>query len=60
MFCKLSGLVTESDWNRWTPDQIRPYLDVAFDCFGALSAAHGIRLAGLHGGRRLRADDLRD
>jgi L-fuconolactonase len=33
--CKLSGLVTEADWNRWTPDQILPYLDVAFDCFGA-------------------------
>jgi len=31
---KLSGLVTEADWNRWTPGQIRPYLDVAFECFG--------------------------
>jgi L-fuconolactonase len=33
--CKLSGLVTESDWHRWTPDQLRPYLDIAFDAFGA-------------------------
>lgn len=32
---KLSGLVTEADWQAWTPDQIDPYLDVAFDCFGA-------------------------
>ena len=32
---KLSGLVTEAAWNAWTPKQIRPYLDVAFDCFGA-------------------------
>jgi L-fuconolactonase len=32
---KLSGLVTEADWRLWTPDQIRPYLDVALDCFGA-------------------------
>jgi L-fuconolactonase len=32
---KLSGLVTEADWARWTPEQIRPYLDIAFDCFGA-------------------------
>ena len=32
---KLSGLVTEADWRRWTPADIRPYLDVAFDCFGA-------------------------
>jgi L-fuconolactonase len=35
LWCKLSGLVTEADWRTWTPDQIHPYLDVAFDCFGA-------------------------
>ena len=34
VFAKLSGLITEADWNGWTPDQIRPYLDVAFDAFG--------------------------
>jgi L-fuconolactonase len=34
VFCKLSGLVTEADWTRWTADDIRPYLDVAFDSFG--------------------------
>ena len=33
--CKLSGLVTEASWRTWTSGQIRPYLDVAFDCFGA-------------------------
>jgi L-fuconolactonase len=32
---KLSGLVTEADWTSWTPAQLRPYLDVAFDAFGA-------------------------
>lgn len=35
VWCKLSGLVTEADWRSWTPGQIRPYLDVAFECFGA-------------------------
>ena len=35
VFCKLSGLVTEADWRSWTPDQTRPYLDAAFECFGA-------------------------
>ncbi len=35
VYCKLSGLVTEADWHTWRPEQIRPYLDVAFDCFGA-------------------------
>ena len=34
MFAKLSGLVTEANWSGWTPDEIRPYLDVAFDAFG--------------------------
>jgi L-fuconolactonase len=32
--CKLSGLVTEADWRSWNSDQIRPCLDVAFECFG--------------------------
>ncbi len=35
VYCKVSGLVTEADWQHWTRDQIRPYLDVALDCFGA-------------------------
>ena len=34
VYCKLSGLVTEADWMHWTTDDIRPYLDVAFECFG--------------------------
>jgi L-fuconolactonase len=32
--CKLSGLVTEADWQGWKPEQIVPYLDVAFEAFG--------------------------
>jgi L-fuconolactonase len=35
VWCKLSGLVTEADWEHWRPGDIRPYLDVALDCFGA-------------------------
>jgi L-fuconolactonase len=34
VMAKLSGLVTEADWRAWTPAQVRPYLDVAFDAFG--------------------------
>ena len=34
VFCKLSGMVTEADWQRWQPRQTTPYLDVAFECFG--------------------------
>ena len=34
VFCKLSGLVTEADWQHWEPEQIIPFLDVAFEAFG--------------------------
>jgi len=33
--CKISGLVTEADWTGWRPEHLRPYLDVAFEAFGA-------------------------
>ncbi|AGA79176.1 amidohydrolase family protein [Echinicola vietnamensis] len=32
--CKASGMVTEADWNRWTREDLRPYLDVVFEAFG--------------------------
>lgn len=35
VFCKLSGLVTEADWKSWKPEHMIPYLDVAFETFGA-------------------------
>jgi L-fuconolactonase len=35
VFCKVSGLITEADWGRWTEEDLRPYLDVVFDAFGA-------------------------
>lgn len=35
VYCKLSGLVTEADWQNWKPEQIVRYLDVAFGSFGA-------------------------
>ena len=31
---KLSGLVTEADWTKWTEGDFAPYLEVAFECFG--------------------------
>ncbi|MFT4075959.1 MAG: amidohydrolase family protein [Asticcacaulis sp.] len=34
VFCKLSGLPTEADWDHWTPEQLRPYLDHALSAFG--------------------------
>ncbi len=31
---KLSGLVTEADWDHWTPDDLRPAVDVLLNEFG--------------------------
>jgi L-fuconolactonase len=35
LLAKLSGLVTEADWEAWTPEQITACVEVAFACFGA-------------------------
>jgi L-fuconolactonase len=34
VMCKVSGMVTEADWQKWKPDDFRPYLDVVFEAFG--------------------------
>jgi len=34
VWCKLSGLVTEADWQRWRVNDLRPYFDLALDAFG--------------------------
>jgi L-fuconolactonase len=34
VWCKVSGMVTEADWNTWTPEKLRPYLDVTVEAFG--------------------------
>lgn len=35
IYCKVSGLVTEAHWRNWTTDDLKPYLDIVFDAFGA-------------------------
>jgi len=32
--CKVSGLITEADWQAWRADDFKPYLDVVFEAFG--------------------------
>jgi len=34
MYCKLSGLVTEANWNTWQTNDLRPYVDRALELFG--------------------------
>lgn len=34
VYCKLSGLLTETKWKQWSPGDFYPYLDVVFEAFG--------------------------
>ena len=34
VWCKLSGMVTEADWENWKPDELKPYIDTALENFG--------------------------
>ena len=35
VWCKVSGMITEADWSHWRAADLRPYLDTAFEAFGA-------------------------
>lgn len=32
--CKISGMVTEADYQNWSPEQLQPYFEVVMDAFG--------------------------
>lgn len=34
VYCKVSGMVTEANWQGWTTKDFFPYLDVVFESFG--------------------------
>lgn len=34
VWCKLSGMITEADWDAWTPDHLAPYVRHALAAFG--------------------------
>lgn len=35
VYCKLSGMVTEADWQHWKAEDFNKYLDTALEAFGA-------------------------
>ena len=35
VYCKVSGLITEADYQSWTPDQLHPYLHHSIEIFGS-------------------------
>lgn len=34
LYCKLSGMVTEADWQCWKPSDLRPYVEKSIELFG--------------------------
>ena len=34
VFCKISGMITEANQTAWAPDDLKPYVDHVFNCFG--------------------------
>lgn len=41
VFCKLSGMVTEADWQNWSAADLQPYVDVALEAFGPERCMYG-------------------
>ncbi len=41
VYCKLSGMVTEAIWNRWTMNDFKPYLDFVLQHFGINRVMYG-------------------
>ncbi|MDF2431632.1 MAG: L-fuconolactonase [Mucilaginibacter sp.] len=35
VWCKVSGIITEADWNNWVLADFDPYLDIVFEAFGS-------------------------
>jgi L-fuconolactonase len=41
IYCKLSGMVTEADWQRWKPADLKPYVETALEAFGPERCMYG-------------------
>ena len=41
VYCKVSGMVTESNWLNWKQKDFKPYLDVVFEAFGSNRIMYG-------------------
>ena len=41
VYCKVSGMVTEADWQHWKLDDFVPYLDLVFEAFGPRRILYG-------------------
>ena len=39
--CKLSGMITEADWQSWKPADLKPYVETALEAFGPERCMYG-------------------
>lgn len=41
VYCKLSGMVTEADWNKWNYNDLQPYMEAVLEVFGTKRLVYG-------------------
>lgn len=41
VYCKLSGMITEADWNDWKTEDLKPYVELALENFGPDRCMYG-------------------
>ena len=41
VYCKISGMVTEADWQNWKPADLKPYVEIALEVFGPDRCMYG-------------------
>jgi len=41
IYCKLSGMITEANWENWKPSDLKPYVETALEAFGPERCMYG-------------------
>ncbi|MBG49393.1 MAG: amidohydrolase [Pseudozobellia sp.] len=41
VYCKLSGMITEANYTNWSEKQLKPYIDLVMEAFGAKRVMYG-------------------
>ena len=41
VYCKISGMVTEANWQSWQPDHLWPYMETVLEAFGPQRVCYG-------------------
>jgi L-fuconolactonase len=41
VYCKISGMVTEADWDAWKPEHLKVYIDTVVEAFGTKRIVYG-------------------